>query len=135
MCVHGTLLTVSASAKVERTSKRTVVLLRESARKKLERFVATEKVSSGEIIRRSLEAYETLESQVRRQEEEKAVAACLAMMTEALEGANRSLENTCRRLDRLDLELNRERPHEPGRELFEGNEANPAGNREYQAAG
>jgi hypothetical protein len=126
---------MTASANVERTTKRTVVLLRESARKKLERFAAKERVSSGEIIRRSLDAYESLESQVRKQEEEKAVAACLAMMTEALEGANRSLEDTCRRLDKLDPELNRERLREPGGELFEGNEANPAGDREYQAAG
>lgn len=37
---------------------RTVVLLRPSERKRLEKLAAAERVSSGEILRRSLHAYE-----------------------------------------------------------------------------
>jgi anaerobic ribonucleoside-triphosphate reductase len=92
--------------KSERANSRTVVLLRDSDRKKLEKLATKEKVSSGEIIRRSLDSYKTIEARVRKEEEEKMMEATLAMIIEALEGANQSMENTCRKLDALHLQLN-----------------------------
>ena len=93
-------------AKPERANSRTVVLLRDSDRRKLEKLAAREKVSSGEIIRRSLDSYKTLEARIRKEEEEKMMESTLAILLDALEGANRSLENTCKRLDELHLQLN-----------------------------
>jgi Ribbon-helix-helix protein, copG family len=92
--------------KSERANSRTVVLLRDSDRKKLEKLAAKEKVSSGEIIRRSLDTYKTLEARIRKEEEEKMMESTLVMLMDALEGANRSLTNTCKRLDELHLQLN-----------------------------
>jgi hypothetical protein len=89
-------------------STRTVVLLRESAKKKLKTLAAREKVSSGEIIRRSLDSYETMESRIRKEEEEKLIAAALDMMIEALQSANRSMEETGERLDELHRQLHPE---------------------------
>jgi len=91
--------------KSQRTNTRTVVLLRESARRKLEKLAAKEKVSSGEIIRRSLDSYKTLEARVRKEEEEKVMEATLEILIEALESANASLDRTCNRLDELHLQL------------------------------
>ena len=92
--------------KSERANSRTVVLLRDSDRKKLEKLAAKEKVSSGEIIRRSLDTYKSLEARIRKEEEEKMMESTLVMLLDALEGANRSLNNTCNRLDELHLQLN-----------------------------
>lgn len=97
---------MATTAKSERANSRTVVLLRASDRKKLEKLAAKEKVSSGEIIRRSLDSYSTLEARIRKEEEEKMMESTLAVLMEALEGANRSLENACKRLDDLHLQLN-----------------------------
>jgi hypothetical protein len=97
---------MAVSAKSERVNSRTVVLLRDSDRKKLEKLASKEKVSSGEIIRRSLDSYKTIEARVRKEEEEKMMEATLAMLIEALQGANQSMENTCRKLDALHLQLN-----------------------------
>jgi hypothetical protein len=97
---------MAVPAKSERVNSRTVVLLRDSDRKKLEKLASKEKVSSGEIIRRSLDSYKTIEARVRKEEEEKMMEATLAMLIEALEGANQSMENTCRKLDVLHLQLN-----------------------------
>lgn len=97
---------MATPAKPERANSRTVVLLRDSDRRKLEKLAAREKVSSGEIIRRSLDSYKTLEARIRRDEQEKMMESTLAMLTEALEEANRSLENASRRLDDLHLQLN-----------------------------
>jgi hypothetical protein len=89
-------------------STRTVVLLRESAKKKLKTLATREKVSSGEIIRRSLDSYETMEARIRKQEEERTVSAALDIMIEALESANRSMEETALRLDELERQLHPE---------------------------
>jgi hypothetical protein len=97
---------MAVTEKSERANSRTVVLLRDSDRKKLEKLAAKEKVSSGEIIRRSLDSYKTLEARIRKEEEEKMMESTLAMLLEALESANQSLENTCKRLDELHLQLN-----------------------------
>jgi hypothetical protein len=97
---------MTVAAKSERANSRTVVLLRNSDRKKLEKLAAREKVSSGEIIRRSLDSYKTTEARIRKQEEEKMMEATLVMLMGALEDANRSLDNTCKMLDELHLQLN-----------------------------
>jgi Ribbon-helix-helix protein, copG family len=97
---------MATPAKSERANSRTVVLLRDSDRKKLEKLAAKEKVSSGEIIRRSLDSYKSLEARIRKEEEEKMMESTLVMLMDALEGANRSLNNTCKRLDELHLQLN-----------------------------
>jgi hypothetical protein len=97
---------MATQAKSERANSRTVVLLRDSDRKKLEKLAAKEKVSSGEIIRRSLDTYKSLEARIRKEEEEKMMESTLVMLLDALEDANRSLNNTCKRLDELHLQLN-----------------------------
>lgn len=96
---------MAVTAKPERANSRTVVLLRDSDRRKLEKLASKEKVSSGEIIRRSLDSYRTIEARVRKEEEEKMMEATLAMLIEALQAANQSMENTCNKLDNLHLQL------------------------------
>ena len=91
--------------KSQRTNTRTVVLLRESARRKLEKLAAKEKVSSGEIIRRSLDSYKTIEARIRKEEEEKMMEATLKIVIEALESANASMVRTCNKLDELHMQL------------------------------
>lgn len=85
----------------ERASNRTVVLLRPSDRVKLQQLAARDNVSSGEVIRRSLGSYETLSDQVRVEEENKLMAATLALMSEAISEANRSIARTNAKLDKL----------------------------------
>lgn len=97
---------MSTTAKSDRANSRTVVLLRTSDRKKLQGLAAKEKVSAGEIIRRSLDSYESLEARIRKEEEEKMMESTLALLMDALKDANRSLESTARRLDDLHLQLN-----------------------------
>lgn len=96
---------MAVTQKSERVNSRTVVLLRDSDRKKLEKLASKEKVSSGEIIRRSLGSYTTIEARVRKEEEEKMMEKTLAMLIEALEDANKSMEKTCKTLDNLHLQL------------------------------
>ena len=96
---------MAVAAKSERTNSRTVVLLRESARKKLEKLAAKERVSSGEIIRRSLDSYETIEARIRKDEEERMMEMTLKLVIEALESANVSMVDTCNKLDELHLQL------------------------------
>ncbi len=64
-------------------SSRTVVLLRPHEREHLERLAAEEHVSSGEILRRSLDAYEQKSSA----SEQEMLHTLLAEMNSALEGA------------------------------------------------
>jgi hypothetical protein len=97
---------MAVTEKSERANSRTVVLLRDSDRRKLEKLAAKEKVSSGEIIRRSLDSYKTLEARIRKEEEEKMMESTLVLLMDALESANQSLESTCKRLDELHLQLN-----------------------------
>lgn len=62
---------------------RTVVLLRPTERKRLQKLAAAERVSSGEILRRSLRAYEPEISAA----EAEALAILLVEMNTALDGA------------------------------------------------
>ncbi len=68
-------------------STRTVVLLRASERKRLEKLARAEQVSSGEILRRSLHAYEQQTSA----SEKEALATLLTDMNTALDGALASI--------------------------------------------
>jgi hypothetical protein len=64
-------------------TSRTVVLLRPSERKRLEKLAAAESVSSGEILRRSLQAYEKDPSP----SEQETLAALLKEANSALDSA------------------------------------------------
>ena len=68
---------------------RTVVLLRPSERKRLEKLAASEHVSSGEILRRSLLAYEKQASVA----EQETLAILLVEMNTALDGALLSIRS------------------------------------------
>jgi hypothetical protein len=70
-------------------STRTVVLLRAGERKRLEKLAAAEQVSSGEILRRSLHAYE---KQAPASENE-ALATLLDEMNTALDSALTSIRS------------------------------------------
>ena len=70
-------------------STRTVVLLRDNERKRLEKLAAAEHVSSGEILRRSLHAYEQQSSE----SEKEALATLLSEMNTALDGALASIRS------------------------------------------
>lgn len=89
----------------EHATSRTVVLLRAADRKKLERLAAQEKVSAGEIIRRSLESYQPLEARIRQEEEDKIIRATLKLLDESFSGTNQSMTDTMAKLDRLHEEL------------------------------
>ena len=71
------------------TSSRAVVLLKPSERKKLERLAASQKASSGEILRRSLRAYEPEAAP----EDEALLIAMLAEMNTALDRAIESIRS------------------------------------------
>jgi hypothetical protein len=62
---------------------RTVVLLRPAERKRLEKLAASEQVSSGEILRRSLRSYDRPSSAA----EEETIGALLIEMNTALDSA------------------------------------------------
>jgi dsDNA-specific endonuclease/ATPase MutS2 len=64
-------------------STRTVVLLRPNERKRLEELASAESVSSGELLRRSLHAYETKVSEP----EQEMLASLLTEMNQALDEA------------------------------------------------
>lgn len=69
---------------------RTVVLLRPSERKRLEKLAARDSVSSGEILRRGIQAYEKHIAAA----EQKTLATLLHEMNEALDGALTSIRST-----------------------------------------
>jgi hypothetical protein len=68
---------------------RTVVLLRPAERKRLEKLAAAERVSSGEILRRSLRSYERPTSSA----EDEAITALLAHMNTSLDEALASIRS------------------------------------------
>ena len=72
---------------VEPTSTRTVVLLRPAERKRLEKLATAEHVSAGEILRRSLHAYEKPASDA----EEEVLTLLVAQMNSSLDEALVSL--------------------------------------------
>ena len=80
---------------------RTIVTLRPSAQRKLKQFAAKEGVSSSEIINRSLDAYQSLEVRIRKQEEEKLMKAFLKVISETYGELNASLVKTNGELDAL----------------------------------
>jgi hypothetical protein len=67
----------------EPTSTRTVVLLRPAERKRLEKLASAEDVSAGEILRRSLQAYEKPVTAA----EEEMLSLLLAQMNASLDEA------------------------------------------------
>ncbi len=88
-------------SKPEPTNDRLVVLLRKSERQRLEQLAAAEDVSAAEIVRRSLGTYETIEARVRKQNEEELLESAVAMLNNELTVVNKSIENTCTKLDAL----------------------------------
>lgn len=78
MCYDFHMATASESP-----ATRTVVLLRPSERKRLNKLAAAERVSAGEILRRSLHSYETEISA----SEQQTLAGLLQDMNTALDGA------------------------------------------------
>jgi hypothetical protein len=68
---------------------RSVVLLRPSERKRLDRLAAAEKVSSGEILRRSLRSYEKQPTAA----EEEVLKLLLVEMNTALDASLKSIES------------------------------------------
>jgi hypothetical protein len=68
---------------------RTVVLLRPAERKRLEKLAAAERVSSGEILRRSLRSYEKPTSSA----EDEVITALLAQMNASLDEARASIRS------------------------------------------
>ena len=84
MCYHPIMAKISESA-----SARTVVLLRPKERKHLEKLAAREHVSSGEILRRSLHAYEDQTSKA----EQETLAVLLSQMSTALDEALASIRS------------------------------------------
>lgn len=76
-------------ASTKPTPTRTVVLLRPSEKKRLEKLAARDSVSSGEILRRGIHAYEEHAAAA----EEKTLATLLHEMNEALDGALTSIRS------------------------------------------
>jgi hypothetical protein len=68
---------------------RTVVLLRPNEKKRLEKLASRDSVSSGEILRRGIHAYEEHTSA----SEQKTLATLLSEMNEALDGALASIRS------------------------------------------
>ena len=77
----------NVASAVQPGPSRTVVLLRPAERKRLEKLAAAESVSSGEILRRSLHAYERPTSSA----EDEVVAALLTQMNTSLDEALESI--------------------------------------------
>ena len=68
---------------------RTVVLLRPAERKRLEKLAAAERVSSGEILRRSLRSYEKPKSAA----EDEVIAVLVKQMNASLDEALESIRS------------------------------------------
>ena len=79
-----------ASATQSSPTSRTVVLLRPSEKKKLQQLAHAERVSSGEIIRRSLLAYKP---STRHTQEEEDVSAVVSQMSKALDNALKAVRS------------------------------------------
>jgi len=95
----------ATARKPEAISDRVVILLRKSERRRVEKLAKAENVSTGEIFRRSLDTYQTIESRLRKQQEEELLVSAIAMLNAALSGVNESIADTCRKLDTLHIEL------------------------------
>ena len=77
-----------ATALQNHAAHRTVVLLRPSEKKRLERLARQENVSSSEIIRRSLQAYDSPSTQ-----KEQEMKILIAEMNQALDAALQSIRS------------------------------------------
>ena len=104
MCASVNLM-ARAARKSEAINDRVVILLRKSERRRVEKLAAAENVSTGEIFRRSLKTYQSIENRLRKQQEEELLTGAISMLDSALSGVNESIAATCDKLDDLHLEL------------------------------
>jgi hypothetical protein len=89
-------------ADLERPTQRTVILLRPSDKRKLERMASRAKISSAEVIRRFIRQGDAL---LRNQQEEEAIELALKLISVAVSEANQSMTRTIGKLDQLHTEL------------------------------
>jgi ABC-type transporter Mla subunit MlaD len=92
----------SSASSPERATHRTVILLHQSDKAKLERLASKEKISSAEVIRRFIRHGEAL---FRNKQEEQVIEAALKMISTAVSDTNASLSRTMDKLDQLHAEL------------------------------
>ena len=90
------------AAELERPTQRTVILLRPSDKRKLERIASREKISSAEVIRRFIRQGDVL---LRNEKEEDAIELALKLISAAVSEANQSMTRTIDKLDQLHTEL------------------------------
>ncbi len=86
-------------------TRRMVVLLSEKERRQLEKLASSEKVSAGEVVRRSFGTYHSLEERIRRERKAEVVRTTLVMLAGGLAQVNESAAKTIARVDELHLEL------------------------------
>ena len=94
----------NSTASVERATHRTVVLLRQSEKAKLERIASRQKISSAEVIRRFIRHGDAL---LASKQEEETIEAALKLISTAAREANESMMLTMEKVDRLHEELMR----------------------------
>jgi RNA polymerase-interacting CarD/CdnL/TRCF family regulator len=92
----------NSTASPERATHRTVVLLRQSEKTKLERLASRQKISSAEVIRRFIRHGDAL---FRDKQEEEVIQTALKIISAAVSDANESMTRTIDKLDKLHLEL------------------------------
>ena len=91
-----------SAAELERPTQRTVILLRPSDKRKLERIASREKISSAEVIRRFIRHGDAL---FRDKKEDEAIELSLKLISAAVSEANDSMTRTINKLDQLHAEL------------------------------
>jgi hypothetical protein len=91
-----------SKASAERATHRTVILLRQSEKAKLQRLASKQKISSAEVIRRFIRHGDAL---FRDKQEEEMIEAALKLISTAAREANQSMTRTMEKVDRLHEEL------------------------------
>lgn len=91
-----------SAAELERPTQRTVILLRPSDKRKLERMASRQKISSAEVIRRFIRQGDAL---LKNKQEEEAIELALKLISAAVAEANQSMTRTIGKLDQLHTEL------------------------------
>ncbi len=86
----------------ERATHRTVILLRPSEKRQLERLAAKQNISSAEVLRRFIRDGEAM---LRNRQEEEMIEAALKLMSTAAREANESMVRTMEKVDRLHEEI------------------------------
>lgn len=81
---------------------RTVVLLQRSDKLKLQKLASREKISSAEVIRRFIRSGDEI---LQSQREEEVIEAALKIISQAVTGANESIERTIEKIDKLHAQL------------------------------